>query len=173
MKKLSAFFLLCLITVALTACGKPADAAPDSISTDTTGSAAQTPTATAGRGTGEDDADPNTRSFRDCTVSVVGYSLRKDENNDTALCVEYEFENNSKSSASFSTTVLPYAYQPEENKSITCAAYNKLNTETLPVTLQKRDLRDSTAKALTRTLDLTGLTIESTADTEPDGSAAS
>ena len=103
MKKLSAFFLLCLITVALTACGKPADAAPDSISTDTTGSAAQTPTDTDGSGSGEEDADPNTRSFRDCTVSVVGYSLRKDENNDTALCVEYEFENNSKSSASFST----------------------------------------------------------------------
>ena len=102
MKKLSAFFLLCLITVALTACGKPADAAPDSISTDTTGSAAQTPTDMDGSssGSGEEDADPNTRSFRDCTVSVVGYSLRKDENNDTALCVEYEFENNSKSSAS-------------------------------------------------------------------------
>lgn len=112
MKKLSAFLLLCLITVALTACGKPADAAPDSISTDTTGSAAQTPTDTDGSGSGDEDADPNTRSFRDCTVSVVGYSLRKDENNDTALCVEYEFENNSKSSASFSTTVIPNAYQP-------------------------------------------------------------
>ena len=61
----------------------------------------------------------------------------------------------------------------EPGKSITCAAYYKLNSETLPVTLQIRDLRDSTAKALTRTLDLTGLTIESTADTEPDGSAAS
>ena len=54
MKKLSAFFLLCLITVALTACGKPADAAPDSISTDTTGSAAQTPTDTDGSGSGEE-----------------------------------------------------------------------------------------------------------------------
>ena len=54
MKKLSAFFLLCLITVALTACGKPADAAPDSVSTDTTGSAAQTPTDTDGSGSGEE-----------------------------------------------------------------------------------------------------------------------
>ena len=206
MKKLSAFFLLCLITLTLTACGKPADAAPDSISTDKTGSAEAPQIGSVGSaaGSSEENADPNTRSFRDCTVSVVGYSLRKDENNDTALCVEYEFKNNSRSAASFSTTVIPNAYQAEENESlsdadvleyatpkqaddlysamltriqpgesITCAAYYKLNSETLPVTLQVRDLRDSTAKALTRELDITGLTVESASSTNTTGSAAS
>lgn len=192
MKKLGAMLVTCFLGLTLTACGN-APAAPAgsaAASDDNSGSAIILPDGSAansaqGSGFVSGQADPNTRIYRDCAVTVLGYSIRLDSSGDPAIRIEYLFTNNSKSSASFSTTVIPNAYQgtsrdilrytsPAEpdyeyssmltllkpGQSILCAGYFKLLTTDLPVDLELKDLRDSSADALCRTLDIADMPIE-------------
>lgn len=200
MNKLSAMLTTCFLGFTLTACTASSAAPAGSADPAGSGSAADTPTPSGssvpylGSGSVSVTNDPNTRVYRDCVVTVLGYSLCKDCDGDPALRVEYQFQNNSQSSESFSTTVIPSAYQgedPEETlayttpaetdpeysallvllkpgESITCAGYFKLISTELPVELEVKDLRDSSVDALCRTLDITGMTIENTVSETSD-----
>ncbi|MCD8355956.1 MAG: DUF5067 domain-containing protein [Clostridia bacterium] len=202
MKKLGAFLVTCFLGLTLTACSSTTAAPQGSAVQPDTGSGSAVikpeipePGSSQGSGSAAENADPNVRTYRDCTITVIGYSLTQDINGDPALRIEYLFENKSKSAASFSTTVIPNAYQdetgtydeplayttPEKSdaaysamltlikpgETITCAGYYKLESTELPVYLKVHDLRDSTADALIRTFDIAGLSPE----TLPAGSA--
>lgn len=216
MKKLGTVLAACCLSLAMTACGTntpdatgsgaPADTtAPvtnDSITNDT-GSVVPDSGSAVGSGSAVNTSDPNTRSFGDCTVSILDYSIRPDSEGEPALRVTYEFTNNSKKSASFSTTVVLNAYQKnspeaeESNKhfslqyakpsvldneytrmltllepgeSITCAGYFKLLDSTTPVDIKISDLRNSSAAALERTLEIAGMQMDSDEE-EGSGSA--
>lgn len=203
MKKLCALLAICFLTVSLAGCGNTSSvpegsAVPDSGSGSavipkptepepSTGSAVDT---AVGSGSSNAQDDPNVRVYRDCTITILGYSLRTDSEGDTAIRVEYEFHNNSQKSASFSTTVIPNAYQgtdprtdadaeslsyasPAEpdaeysalltlvdpGESITCAGYFKLTDTSQPVLLEIKDLRDSSADALYRVMDIANMTV--------------
>lgn len=203
MKKLCALLAICFLSILLTGCGntstvpagsaepgsgngsavipKPAEPTPS------TGSAID---AAIGSGSSNAQDDPNVRVYRDCTITVLGYSLHTDSEGEPTVRVEYEFHNNSQKPASFSTTVIPNAYQgtdpqtdadaeslsyasPAEpdaeysalltlvnpGKSITCAGYFKLTDTTQPVIVEIKDLRDSSADALYRTLDIANMAV--------------
>lgn len=195
MKKLGVLLVTCFLGLSLNSCGNSTPApqgSAEKLPIDT-GSAVvakpETPIGSAqGSGSAEKNTDPNVRTFRDCTITVTGYRLSKDKNGEPALRVEYLFENKSKSAASFSTTVIPSAYQDETEtydealsdvtpaesdpaytnmltliqpgETITCAGYYKLISTEIPVHLKVLDLRDSSADALIRTLDIASLTTE-------------
>ena len=201
MKKLGALLVTCFLGLSLSACGNPTPASQGSAEKPPidTGSAViakpEVPDIGSAQGSGSaaEEADPNVRTFRDCTITVTGYSLSKDENGDPALRVEYLFENKSKSAASFSTTVIPSAYQDETEtyddaleyatpaeadtaytamltliqpgETIVCAGYYKLESTEIPVHLKVLDLRDSSADALVRTLDIASLAAENEKNT--------
>ena len=109
MKKLGTVLAACCLGLAMTACGTntpdatgsgaPADTtAPitnDSITKDT-GSVVPDSGSAVGSGSAVNTSDPNTRSFGDCTVSILDYSIRPDSEGEPALRVTYEFTNNSK-----------------------------------------------------------------------------
>lgn len=192
MKKLGAIAVTCFLGLTLTACGNtpstPQGSAPQADID--SGSAMIEPEipvigSSEGSGSSSTQEDPNVRTFRDCTITVTGYRLSEDENGEPALRVEYLFENKSQNAASFSTTVIPNAYQDETEtyeeplayatpaesdseysallkriqpgETITCAGYYKLESTELPVYLKVLDLRDSTADALIRTIDIADL----------------
>lgn len=206
MKKLCALLAICFLSISLAGCGNtsavPAGSAMPNSSSGSAmmpipakpeplgSSAADTP---AGSGSFNAQNDPNVRIYRDCTITILGYSLRTDSEGETAVRVEYEFQNNSQKPASFSTTVIPNAYQgtdPQTDKdadslsyaspadldaeysalltlvnpgeSITCAGYFKLIDTTHPVIVEIKDLRDSSADALYRTLDIANMEISTT-----------
>lgn len=201
MKKLGSLFVTCFLALSLSACGNPTPVPQGSAENPNidSGSAAiakpEVPDIGSAQGSGSaaGEADPNVRTFRDCTITVTGYSLSKDENGDPALRVEYLFENKSKSAASFSTTVIPSAYQDETEtydealgyatpaesdpeytamltliqpgETIVCAGYYKLESTEIPVHLKVLDLRDSSADALVRTLDIASLAAENEKNT--------
>lgn len=144
-----------------------------------------------GSGSGS-SADPNSREYRDCTVTVLDYTLCTDHDGETAVRVSFRFKNNSPVPASFGTTVIPNAFQGtsrdmlrfsaparddaeysaqlrllDPGESIICAAYFKLLTEQLPVELEVRDLRDSSAEALSRRLEIAGMPVEDGEASEP------
>lgn len=127
--------------------------------------------------------DPNVWVYRDCTVTILGYSLQMDHEGCPAVRVEYQFKNNSQSPASFSTTVIPNARQDTETllytapaqddpqysamltlmepgESIICAGYFKLADSSQPVVLEIKDLRDSSAQTLCRTLEIGNMAAE-------------
>ncbi len=187
MNKLGAMLVICLLGLTLTACNTASVMPAGSADTMDTDSAPAEPIMPAGSSgsSSVQDHDPNTRVYRDCSVTVLGYSIREDCDGDPALRVEYRFRNNSESPASFSTTVIPNAYQgdseqalsystPSQNdpqysalltlldpgESIVCAGYFKLSSTDLPVELEVKDLRDSSADALCRTLTIAGMPIE-------------
>lgn len=192
MKKSGAILAACLLSVALTACGTAPAAPAGSAEPAGSGSAPVEPAAPAGSaepssGSGSSAwaDDPNTRVYRDCSITVLDYSLHKDRDGDLALRVTYRFQNNSQSRASFSTTVIPSAYQGDSEEplayatpaeadpeysamltqldpqeSILCAGYFKLCSADSPVELEVKDLLDSSAEALRCTLDIAGLTVE-------------
>ncbi|WP_394273697.1 DUF5067 domain-containing protein [Butyricicoccus sp.] len=194
MNKLGVMLTTCLLGLTLTACGTTPAMPAGSADTTDTGSASvepaipsdsSVPSAGSASGSSSAQEDPNTRVYRDCSVTVLGYSIREDRDGDPALRVECQFRNDSKTSASFSTTVIPNAYQgdPKEalayatpaeadpeysalltllapGESIICAGYFKLSSVDLPVELEIKDLRDSSADALCVTLDITGMPME-------------
>lgn len=194
MKKLGAMLATCLLSLTLTACGTTPATPAGSADTSDTGSAPAEPVIPSGSavpspgsasGSSSAQEDPNTRVYRDCSVTILGYSIREDRDGEPALRVECQFRNDSKSSASFSTTVIPNAYQgdPQEalayatpaetdpeysalltlldpGESIVCAGYFKLSSTDLPIELEIKDLRDSSADALCRTLDIAGMPME-------------
>lgn len=207
MKKPGAIIVTCFLGLTLAACSNSAPSPTSPGSATGSGSAViepETPSIGSAEDAGSSTAqnDPNTRIFRDCTITITGYSLSTDENGDPALRVEYLFENNSQSSASFSTTVIPNAYQDETGtyeealsyttpaeadlaysallkriqpgETTTCAGYYKLESAETPVYLKIVDLRDSSAEALTCTIDIAKLFEESTHSADvssTDGSA--
>ena len=211
MKKLCALLAMCSLSVLLAACGNPSaapagSAAPASGSGSAVipsptvpepdiGSADDTESGSAGSSNAQ--TDPNVRVYRDCTITVLGYSIHTDSEGEPAIRVAYEFQNNSQKPASFSTTVIPNAYQgadpqtdadaeslsyasPAEpdaeysalltlvqpGESICCAGYFKLTDTTQPVVLEIRDLRDSSAAALYRTLDIADMALSPAVSTE-------
>lgn len=199
MKKLGAMLAVCVLGLALAACGNPQTAQADSTDpvppADSSGSAADVPPdASAGSGqaagSGAGSSDPNTRAFGDCSVTVLDYSIREDADGNSAVRIQYQFTNHSKTAASFSTTVIPNAYQGtsdtrlhyttpaerdpaytalltlvEPGESIVCAGYFELSDTETPVNLKVTDLRDSSAKALCRTLEIAGMEQEPYIDT--------
>lgn len=196
MKKLGALLATCFLGLSLSGCGNPTAAPQGSaeIPPIDNGSAIvanpEKPNTGSAQGSGSasGETDPNVRTFRDCTITVTGYSLSKDKNGDPALRVEYLFENKSKSAASFSTTVIPSAYQDETEtydealsyatpaekdtayadmltliqpgETIVCAGYYQLESTEIPVHLKVLDLRDSSAKALIHDFDITSLAVQ-------------
>lgn len=194
MKKLGAILVTCCLGIMITACGNAPAAPAGSAATQDDGSGspvvlpeAEVPAAGSAQGSGSasDQTDPNTRVYRDCSITVLGYSIRLDCDGDPAIRIQYQFTNNSQAPASFSTTVIPNAYQgsprqmlhytaPAEpdseysslltllspGESIVCAGYFKLLTNDQPVDLELKDLRDSSADALCRTLDIEDMPTE-------------
>ena len=86
------------------------------------GSAVPSPGSASGSSSAQED--PNTRVYRDCSVTILGYSIREDSDGEPALRVECQFRNDSKSSASFSTTVIPNAYQGDPQEALDYAETN-------------------------------------------------
>lgn len=219
MKKLGTVLAACCLGLAMTACGTntipdPAgSAALDDTTTPIendsaikeTGSATPDIGSAVGSGSADNTSDPNTRAFGDCTVSILDYTIRPDDEGEPALRVTYEFTNNSKKSASFSTTVVLNAYQKnspaaeddrkhfaltyakpsvldneytrmltliEPGESITCAGYFKLLDSTTPVDIKVSDLRNSSAAALERTLEIDGMSMETEEEQESGSGSA-
>lgn len=188
MNKPGALLAACFLGLTLTACTYTDSSLEGSAELpNDTGSAPvaeeSTPDITE-NGSADMQNDPNTRIYRDCAITVLGYSVHLDCDGDPAVRVEYQFTNNSQSAAAFGTTVIPNAYQgtsddalsyttPAEpdlaysatytlvdpGESIVCAGYFKLLDTTLPVELQVKDLRDSSADALQCTLDIIDMPI--------------
>lgn len=201
MKKLGVLLVTCFLGLSLSSCGHSTSAPQGSakkLPVDIGSAVIAKPevldTGSAdGSGSATENEDPNVRTFRDCTITVTGYHLSEDENGDPALRVEYLFENKSKSAASFSTTVIPSAYQDETgtydqalsdatpaesdpayanmltliqpDESIVCAGYYKLVSTEIPVYLKILDLRDSSSDALVRVVDIASLTSENVPNT--------
>lgn len=192
MKKLGAILAVCVFSLSLSACGETPSASTGSAPVSTTensGVTTTTPTTTANNstpssGSSSDSSDPNTRTFGDCSITLLDYSIQEDSNGDPAVRIEYLFTNYSKTAGSFSTTVIPNAYQGEATlhyttpsqvdseysalltlvdpgDSIICAGYFALEDTETPIQLEVTDLRDSSAKSLMRTLDIVDMQMES------------
>ncbi len=210
MKKLCVLFAICFLSVLLTGCGNTPVVSTGSAEPDIGSGSAVIPKpeesepavgsavdVVSGSGSSGAQEDPNVRVYRDCTITILGYSLHTDNEGDTAVRVEYEFQNNSQKPASFSTTVIHNAYQGTDPKadpdaeslsyasparpdteysslltlvnpgeSITCAGYFKLTDLTQPVIVEIKDLRDSSADALYRTLDIADMEISTLEETK-------
>lgn len=69
------------------------------------------PVDTSGSGSASVVDDPNTQVFGDYVVTILDYSIRPDCDGEPALRVVFEFTNNAKRSASFSTSVALHAFQ--------------------------------------------------------------
>ena len=187
MKKPGAWIAACCLCLIFTACTDTNDTTQDpSAPADEAGSApVSQETLPSEQPSADVPTDPNTRVYRDCTITILEHDLHLDIDGDPAIRIAYQFTNNSEAPASFGTIVIPHAYQgtprselrytsPSEpddayastltvldpGESIICAGYFKLISEDLPVELDIKDLRDSSADALHAAFDITSLPIQ-------------
>lgn len=198
MKQLGAMVTSCVLALTMTACSSaPAQTNSETVYTGS-GSAPVAPhtanTDTAAQnnyasGSSTQTDDPNTRNYGDCTITLQSYSIRLDNEGQPALRVSFLFTNHSSKPASFSTTVIPNAFQNDteetldyaipaesdieyshmltlvdQEESILCAGYFRLDDTEAPVTIKINDLRDSKAKPLCRMLDIAGMETEEYSD---------
>lgn len=206
MKRLGIMVTSCFFALTMTACSSaPAQTNSETVYagsgsasvtsyTEDTDTTAQNDVAS---GSAARTADPNTRNYGDCTITILSYSIRLDNEGQPALRVSFLFTNHSSKPASFSTTVIPNAFQDnieesldyaipaepdieysqmlalvDQEESILCAGYFRLSNEETPVTIKINDLRDSKAEPLCRTLDITDMEAEEYSDAEETSGSA-